>query len=125
MTFFRAASASRFSRALLAAVLALLAQPAVAHAFLDHAAPRVGETVHGAPAEVRLRFTEELEPAFSTLRVVDKDGKQVDRKDKAVDSTVMRVSVPQLPPGTYRVQWRALSVDTHVTEGDFTFTVAP
>src|SRR5438105_4666933 len=50
MTFFRAASASRFSRALLAAVLALLAQPAVAHAFLDHAAPRVGETVHGALA---------------------------------------------------------------------------
>ena len=125
MTSSRAASASRFSRACLAGLLGVFAQAAAAHAFLDHAAPRVGETVHGAPAEVRLRFTEELEPAFSTLRVVDKDGKQVDRKDKAVDSRVMRVSVPQLPPGTYRVQWRALSVDTHVTEGDFTFTVAP
>ena len=110
----------------MAAVLALLSQAAAAHAFLEHASPRVGDTVHGAPAEVKAWFTEELEPAFSTLRVLDKDGKQVDRKDTQVqDRTVMRVSLPPLPPGTYRVQWRALSVDTHVTEGDFTFTVAP
>jgi copper resistance protein C len=124
----RAAWASRFSRACVAALLALLAQAAAAHAFLDHAAPRVGETVHGPPAEVKLWFTQDLEPAFSTLRVLDKDGKQVDRKDKEVDSSdhaVMRVSLPPLAPGTYKVEWRALSVDTHVTEGDFSFTVAP
>lgn len=114
--------------AFVAAVLALLAQAAAAHAFLDHASPRVGTTVQRAPTEVKLWFTQELEPAFSTLRVLDKDGKQVDRKDKQVDPSdrsVMRISLPPLAPGTYRVQWRALSVDTHVTEGDFTFTVAP
>lgn len=109
----------------MAALLALAAQAAAAHAFLDHASPRVGETVHGAPTEVKLWFTQDLEPAFSTLRVLDKGGKQVDRKDKKIDAAVMRVSVPPLPPGTYKVQWRALSVDTHVTDGDFTFTVAP
>ena len=68
------------------------------------------------------------EPAFSTLRVLDKDGKQVDRRDKKIDPRdrmQMSVSLPPLPAGTYRVQWRALSVDTHVTEGDFTFAVAP
>ena len=109
-------------------MLALAAQAALAHAFLDRASPRVGETVHGAPGEVKLWFTQELEPAFSTVRVLDKDGKQVDRQDKEVDSsdrTVMRVSVPPLAPGTYKVEWRALSIDTHVTDGDFTFTVAP
>jgi len=37
---------------------------------------------------------------------------------------VMRVSLPKLDPGRYKVTWRALSVDTHVTEGDFTFEVA-
>jgi methionine-rich copper-binding protein CopC len=115
-------------RALAAAALALLAQAAGAHAFLDHASPRVGSTVGAPPAEVKVWFTQELEPAFSTLRVLDHDGRQVDRKDKQADPsdrTVMRVSLPPLPAGSYRVQWRALSVDTHVTEGDFTFSVAP
>jgi|SRR5690348_15789502 methionine-rich copper-binding protein CopC len=101
---------------------------AAAHAFLDHAAPKVGSEVHAPPAEVTLWFTQELEPAFSTVRVTDGDGRQVDRGDKRVDGSdrsVLRVSVPPLPPGKYRVQWRVLSVDTHVSEGDFTFTVTP
>ena len=99
-----------------------------AHAFLDHAAPAVGSTVRGPPAEVRLWFTQELEPAFSTLRVFDASGKQVDRQDRQVESgdrTLLRVSLPQLRPGTYRVVWRVLSVDTHVTEGDYSFEIAP
>lgn len=128
MTSSRAAWAGRCFKALVATALALVAQAVAAHAFLDHATPRVGSTVHGAPGEVRVWFTEELEPAFSTLRVLDKDGKQVDRRDKKIDPRdrmQMSVSLPPLPAGTYRVQWRALSVDTHVTEGDFTFAVAP
>jgi hypothetical protein len=30
-----------------------------------------------------------------------------------------------LTPGTYRVSWRVVSVDTHPTEGNFTFTIKP
>jgi methionine-rich copper-binding protein CopC len=99
-----------------------------AHAFLDHAAPAVGSVIHGSPAQVRLWFTQELEPAFSTVQVKDRDGRQVDKQDKNVDHAnpmLMQVSLPQLAPGKYRVVWRALSVDTHVTEGDFTFDVVP
>lgn len=113
------------------AVLALLLSftaGARAHAFLDHARPAVGSTVHGSPAEVRLWFTQELEPAFSTIRVLDQNGRQVDKRNKEVDrgdKTLFRISVPQLPPGIYRVIWRVLSVDAHVTEGDFTFEVVP
>src|SRR6185437_711363 len=95
MTSSPAASAARFSRALLAAALVFLAPPVAGHAFLDHAAPRVGDTVHGPPGEVKLWFTQELEPAFSTLRVIAKEGKQVDRRDKQIDPSdrsVMRVS---------------------------------
>jgi methionine-rich copper-binding protein CopC len=133
MTSSRAALANRSSRRraarfLAAGLLALFTQAAAAHAFLDHASPRVGAVVHSAPSEVKLWFTEKLEPAFSTLRVVDGDGKQVDRKDKQMDPkdpSAMQVSLPPLPPGTYRVYWRALSADTHVTEGDFSFVVAP
>jgi len=108
---------------------ALSAAPyAIAHAFLDHASPRVGSTVHGGPPAVKLWFTEELEPAFSTVRVLDESGKPVDRGDARVDKsdhTLLQVALPPLAPGTYRVRWRVVSVDTHVTEGDFTFDVAP
>jgi len=99
-----------------------------AHAFLDHATPAVGSATHGSPAQVRLWFTEKLEPAFSTVQVQDRDGRRVDKQDKRVDPAnpaLLQVTLPQLAPGRYRVVWRALSVDTHVTEGDFTFEVVP
>ena len=99
-----------------------------AHAFLDHAAPAVGSAIRGSPAQVRLWFTQELEPAFSTVKVLDRSGTQVDKQDKQVDRAnpaLLQVSLPELAPGKYRVVWRALSVDTHVTEGDFTFDVVP
>jgi methionine-rich copper-binding protein CopC len=111
--------------------LALLltgAAGAGAHAFLDRADPRAGRTVKVAPAQVRIWFTESLEPAFSSLRVVNEAGRRVDKGDSQVDPTnlrLLRVSLPPLPPGTYKVIWRVLSVDSHVTEGDFTFRVAP
>ena len=101
--------------------------PALAHAFLDHALPAVGSTVHESPHEIRLWFTQQLEPAFSKVRVVDKTGKQVDAGDSHVDTadpTVITTTVSELAPGTYRVIWRVVSVDTHVTEGDFTFEVS-
>lgn len=117
-----------------AAAIALLlaglaaAPCASAHAFLEHASPAVGSTVHGPPAQVRLEFTRSLEPAFSSVRVLDKDGKRVDRKDKHLDPSdrsVMLVSLLPLGPGRYRVLWRVLSQDTHVTQGDYSFDVAP
>jgi copper resistance protein C len=99
-----------------------------AHAFLDRAEPRVGSKVHTAPTQVTLWFTERLEPAYSRVKVVNEAGQQVDRGDGGVaagDPRQLRISVAPLAPGAYRVIWRVLSVDTHVTEGDFTFHVAP
>jgi len=104
------------------------APQAAAHAFLDHAEPRVGSTVRTPPSELRLSFTQELEPAFSTVEVQDERGAQVDQGDVRVDAedgTLLRVSLNPLAPGTYKVIWRVVSVDTHPTEGDFTFQVAP
>ena len=120
---------SRTLRAALGlATLLTFASETFAHAFLDHAAPAVGSTVRTAPAAISAWFTQELEPAFSTIKVLDANGNVVAASDKAVDPadrTLLRVPVPALPPGTYRVVWRVLSVDSHVTEGDFTFVVAP
>jgi hypothetical protein len=99
---------------------------AFAHAFLEHASPRVGSTVAQPPPNVTLHFTEPLEPAFSTVQVLDAAGHQVDRRDGKVvgdDRSSLAVSLPALGPGKYRVKWRVLSTDTHVTEGDFTFEI--
>ncbi len=97
-----------------------------AHAFLDHADPKVGSTVAVSPKVLKAWFTQELEPAFSTLEVDDAQGKPVDKKDAHLDDkdkTLFVVSLPPLPPGTYTVVWHAVSVDTHKTQGHFEFTI--
>lgn len=113
----------------LAALLSLATIPrARAHAFLDHTAPVVGGTVKQAPADVRLWYTQGLEPAFSRVQVFDASGKEVDKKDVHLDAKndhLLIVSLPALGAGTYKVVWRVVSVDTHPTEGSFTFKVEP
>ena len=94
-----------------------------AHAFLDRASPLVGSTVASAPREVSLTFTQNLESAFSSVQVTDANGGRVDQGKAQVSGNTMRVGLKSLSPGTYRVRWQALSVDTHKTEGSFTFTV--
>jgi methionine-rich copper-binding protein CopC len=96
---------------------------AQAHAFLDHASPLVGSTVPRAPHEVTLSFTQNLEPAFSTVEVTDSSGTRVDQGKASVSGNTMRVGLKSLPAGSYKVQWHALSVDTHTTQGAFTFHV--
>jgi copper resistance protein C len=112
--------------AVLAVVVALGGAKARAHAFLDHASPAVGSSVPNPPAAVTMWFTQQLEPAFTTATVTDKSGNNVDSGAAEVDPkdpTRLRVPLKPLPPGTYTVAWRALSVDTHTTTGHFTFTV--
>jgi copper resistance protein C len=94
-----------------------------AHAFLDPASPLVGSTVPAAPHEVVLTFTQNLEPAFSTAQVTDSSGARVDQGKAQVSGTTMTIGLKALGPGSYKVHWHALSVDTHSTEGAFTFTV--
>lgn len=113
----------------IAIVLAAVLLPAAAHAhaFLDHASPKVGSTVATAPRELLLWFTEKLEPAFSTVEVRNAQGAVVSGKAQVAggDGTELRVPLKALPPGTYSVSWRVLSVDTHRTQGSFSFRVGP
>jgi copper resistance protein C len=111
----------------LAAVLFLVIQSqAWAHAFLDHSEPKVGSTVTNSPSEIKIWFTQNVEPVFSSIEVQDAQGNEVDRKDLHLDDkdpSLLIVSVPQLPDGTYTVTWHVVSVDTHRTQGHFQFTV--
>ena len=111
---------------LAAAGLLAAASTAWAHAFPDHAEPRVGATVETPPGEVRIWFDGEIEPVFSTLRVENGDKQRVDKGDPRVgpqDRRLLQVSVPTLPSGKYRVFWSVIARDGHRTEGDFPFRV--
>lgn len=115
--------------ALLFALLAtaVAAAPAWAHAFLKRSEPAVGATVP-PPTQVSIWYTEEVEPAFSRIDVTDAAGRRVDEGGTRLDPAnheLLHVAVKKLPPGRYKVTWHVVSVDTHHTQGDFTFTVAP
>jgi methionine-rich copper-binding protein CopC len=104
-------------------VLLLAAGEANAHAFLDHAEPRVGNKVATPPQQVTLWFTQKLESAFSTITVTNAAGQRVDSGKTRVSGSQMSVSLRGGGSGTYHVNWHVLSVDTHTTEGNFTFQV--
>ncbi len=113
------------ARLIFAAVLAMPGT-AFAHAFLDHAQPAVGADIIQPPAQVKIWFTQELEPAFSSIQVFDSNGKQIDAKDSHMDSSdakLLIVSLPSISPGEYKVVWSVVSKDTHHTHGDFKFTL--
>jgi len=112
---------------ILACAVLATAGPAWAHAFLDHSSPAVGATVP-APKAVSIWFTEAVEPAFSRIEVADAAGNRVDAGGThidAADHALLHIAVKPLSAGTYKVTWHVVSVDTHHTQGDFTFTVAP
>jgi methionine-rich copper-binding protein CopC len=95
---------------------------ASAHARLDHANPAVGSTVGSSPGEVTLSFTENLEAKFSGAEVRNSAGARVDQGSQTSGNTI-HVGVKSLPSGAYSVNWHVLSVDTHKTQGSFTFHV--
>lgn len=102
--------------------------PAFAHAFLKASTPPVGAIVASAPTALTLRFTEDLEVPFCTVTVTDSTGKQVnDGKPQAVPGHPDELNVPVniAKPGKYKVSWHALSVDTHKTQGDYSFRYQP
>jgi len=104
----------------------LLPVGAWAHAFLDHADPKVGSVLSSSPEEIKIWFTQEIEPDFSSIEVRDSQGNEVDKQDThqdASDKKLLMVSVPKLADGQYTVTWKVVSTDTHHTHGDFNFTV--
>jgi methionine-rich copper-binding protein CopC len=110
-----------------AAALALAwPAPALAHAYLVRSSPAARAIVARAPERVQLWFNERLEPAYSRVSIWNGDAQRVDAADVRVaptEPTRLSVGVPPLPAGVYTVKYRVLSVDGHVVEAEFAFTV--
>lgn len=101
---------------------------AEAHAFLLRSEPTVGSTMREAPKQVHLWFSEPVEPAFSGIALANESGAALKGQGfglVAGHPDQMTIDLPPLGPGTYRVKWHVVSVDTHMTEGSFTFSVKP
>jgi hypothetical protein len=110
------------------AAMLVTAQQAQAHAFLDHATPAVGSSVPAPPPLVTLWFTQDLEPAFSGVTVTNEAGQRVDLGNAHIGQgrpAELQIGLKPLAPGTYLVSWHVVSVDTHPTEGTFTFEIKP
>jgi methionine-rich copper-binding protein CopC len=99
---------------------------AFAHAYLVKSVPPGRAMLFSSPARIQLWFNERLEPRYSSASVLDSEGKRMDQGNAQVspdDPKQLAIGVKQLPSGKYTVKFRVLSVDGHVVEQSFPFTV--
>ena len=108
------------------ALFALSPGDVYAHASLYRAVPSEGQVVTPAPTSIKLVFDEPLEASFSSVRVVDQSGSQVDNGKPEVrsdDPKTLEVGLLPLVPGAYKVIWKIVARDGHKTRGSYSFTV--
>ena len=113
--------------ALLSVALAVLSPSALqAHAYLVKSIPAQRAVLYRAPAKIQLWFNERLEPRYSSLIVLDAAGKSIDLGEPEItkdDPKRLSATVKALPPGRYVVNYRVLSVDGHLVQNQFPFTI--
>ncbi|KVE39522.1 copper resistance protein [Burkholderia sp. TSV86] len=107
-----------------AALVLTLPGFALAHAKPEQTQPTANAVV-AAPDDVAINFTETLEPAFSSIAVVDAAGVLVTTDKSIVDASRkhMSVALKPLQPGAYTVKWVAVATDGHRTQGSYKFSV--
>lgn len=117
-----------FQSSVVIVAFALATTAAHAHARLVKATPGAGATVATA-TEIRLTFSEGVEPRFSRIAVTGADGAAValgaDEAAPGDATTLIAPIAKPLAAGVYTVRWSAVSTDTHRTQGSFSFTVRP
>lgn len=104
---------------------------AFAHAHLESAEPGRNATIHQAPQRVILHYSEELEPAVCKVEVQDAGSGQVVSEGKPQASgpgaRALEIALQALPnrKAVYEVRWKAVSRDSHRTQGSYRFTYDP
>jgi copper resistance protein C len=103
-----------------------VALPVLAHSFPESESPAAGQTLTSSPSEIAVKFDAPIEKLFAKLDVLGPDTKNesVTKPEVSSDGYTLSVKVGTLKPGEYKVQWAVTCVDTHHTQGSYTFTVA-
>jgi len=112
--------------AVMTIAMCVYAAPALAHSMLVKAEPPRRAVLTKAPAQVQLWFNEEIEGDYASLVVLDTEKHPVtDIKPQLApdDRKSIVLPLPELTPGKYSVKFRVLSVDGHVVESYFDFTI--
>ncbi len=115
-----------FTFASILAGAALACPLALAHATLKSAVPAAGAALATAPKEISLKFNEKLEESFSSVKIIDPAGKDLVVPKARIDASqpsVMKLALPALQAGRYKVRWTAVGHDGHRRQGDYQFTV--
>jgi methionine-rich copper-binding protein CopC len=100
---------------------------ASAHSFPEQETPPAGAALTEPPAQVTIKYDAPIEKLFSSLEVLNSAGQNeaVGKPEVSPDGWKLSVSVNKLPPGEYTVQWNVVCIDTHHTQGSYSFTVEP
>jgi methionine-rich copper-binding protein CopC len=111
-----------------AAVLSFLLAPAPlsGHAYLVKSVPAQRAVLLRTPARIQLWFNERLEPRYSSIAISDSGGNPVDTGKSEVgvdDPKQLSTAIKSLPAGRYLVKYRVLSVDGHIVQDQFPFTI--
>jgi methionine-rich copper-binding protein CopC len=108
--------------------VSLFGSAAYAHPELQSAEPAAGAATTTSPKQIRITFNESVIPQFSGLEVKDQTGKVISTGKSATDPANKKLLIvplkEQLPPGDYKVEWHAVSDDTHRVKGNYSFSVA-
>jgi methionine-rich copper-binding protein CopC len=117
-----------FARVILIMVFALgvPVTSAFAHSMLVKAEPPRRAVLTKAPSQVRLWFNEKIEGDYASLVVLDAKKQPISDVKPTLapdDQKSIVLPLPELAPGKYSVKFRVLSVDGHVVESSFDFTV--
>ena len=97
-----------------------------AHAYLVKSVPAQRAVLFRAPAKIQLWFNERLEPRYSSFTLSDAAGNPVEIGNSEVpsdDPKQISASIKSLPAGRYLIKYRVLSVDGHVVQDKFPFTI--
>jgi methionine-rich copper-binding protein CopC len=112
------------------AIAAALAMPRAAWAGqpqIDHADPQPGSEVRVSPSEIKIWFTEPLDPLCRCIEVDDSDGNKVDDEDTHADPSDPKeliVSIrDRIYDGQYTVKWDVTSTGAEQNHGSYKFTV--
>ena len=107
------------------ALTAGITAAASAHSFPELEIPPAGATLSEPPAQITIKYDAPIEKLFASLEVLNSAGQNeaVGKPEVSPDGWKLSVPVNKLPPGEYTVQWNVVCIDTHHTQGSYSFTV--
>ncbi len=99
---------------------------AMAHAALVKSDPPRRATLSAPPKHIRLWFNEKIEGSYASVTVWDSNKNSITENtpESVVDDPKSVVlNLPPIESGRYTVHYRVMSVDGHVIESSFDFSV--